>query len=121
MKLLHHRLEHSGALADSLLGQHVGPFLLQPQALQLLLSSLPAVASKQRQLYQNLCDLLQPGANFVCTTPTPCGHDAHTQKLQIKGTMYQSLPDWQSTMRANDMRQMVVSMTCRVGESSMER
>ena len=41
MKLLHNRLEHSSALADSLLGQHLGTFLQQPQALQLL-PQLPA-------------------------------------------------------------------------------
>lgn len=62
VKLLHNRLERSSSLADTLLGQHLGAFMQQPQALQLLLTSLPSAATQQRLLYKSLCHLLQPGA-----------------------------------------------------------
>ena len=64
VKLLHNRLERSSSLADMLLGQHLGDFLQQPQALQLLLTSLPSAATQQRLLYKSLCHLLQSGASW---------------------------------------------------------
>ena len=71
MKLLHNRLEHSSHLADNILSRHLGALLLQPQALQLLLSSLPAIDSRQSLLYQSLCDQFRPGTASSCMTLTP--------------------------------------------------
>ena len=61
VKLLHNRLERSRGLAHKLLYEHLGTFLQQPRVLQLLLSSLPVAASRQRLVYCSLCRLLRPG------------------------------------------------------------
>lgn len=71
MKLLHNRLEHSSHLADCILSRHLDALLLQPQALQLLLSALPAVASRQSLLFQSLCDHFRPGTALLCMALTP--------------------------------------------------
>ncbi len=68
VKLLHTRLEHSESLAERLLGTHLGAFLQQPRALQLLLTALPAAANKQRLLYHSMCRLLHPGATFFTSS-----------------------------------------------------
>ena len=61
VKLLHNRVERSSTLAHKLLSEHLQTFLQQPRVLQLLLSSLPAAASRQRLLFCSLCQLLKPG------------------------------------------------------------
>lgn len=87
MKLLHNRLEHGSSLVDNLLSQHLGTFFLQPQALQLLLTSLPAKSGKQRLLYQSLSHLLRPGAAlFIWCLPLTA-----KASLQSKGMICKNL------------------------------
>ena len=77
VKLLHNGLERSGALAHTLLQEHLGTFLLQPRVLQLLLSSLPAAACRQKLVYCSLCRLLKPGwAPAIPSTISCCTYKA---------------------------------------------
>ena len=72
VKLLHNRLERSRTLAHRLLYEHLGIFLQQPRVLQLLLSSLPSAASRQRLVYCSLCHLLKPGGAPSVASATTC-------------------------------------------------
>ena len=69
VKLLHNRLERSDAVAHKLLHEHLGTILLQPRVLQLLLSSLPVAASRQKLVYCSLCRLLKPGEALILYLP----------------------------------------------------